>query len=122
MKIVRIRNKERETYGLIQDGKIAEFDNVTEGAVIEDTLDARGLIVCPGLVDLQARLREPGEEHKANFDTELAAAVAGGVTTICCPPDTDPVIDTPAMVQMIRHRAEETGLTRVLPVGALTRS
>ena len=80
------------------------------------------MVVCPGLVDLQVRLREPGEEHKATLDSELAAAVAGGITTICCPPDTDPVIDTPAMVQMIRQRAEEIGLTQVLPVGALTRS
>jgi dihydroorotase len=106
----------------IRDGKIAEFSDATGEIAVNETLDARGLIICPGLVDLQARLREPGEEHKATFDTELAAAVAGGITTICCPPDTDPVIDTPAMVQMIRQRAEEIGLTKVHPVGALTRS
>ena len=106
----------------IRDGKIASLDDTTQEIAVNKTLDAQGLVVCPGLVDLQARLREPGEEHKATFDSELAAAVAGGITTICCPPDTDPVIDTPAMVQMMRQRAEEIGLTQVLPVGALTRS
>ena len=106
----------------ICDGKIAGFGIPTREIELDKTLDAGGLVVCPGLVDLQARLREPGEEHKATLESELAAAVAGGITTICCPPDTDPVIDTPAMVQMIRQRAEEIGLTQVLPVGALTRS
>jgi dihydroorotase len=105
----------------ICDGKIAGLNDTNREMAIDKALDARGLIICPGLVDLQARLREPGEEYKANFDTELNAAVSGGITTICCPPDTDPVIDTPAMVQMIRQRAEEIGLTKVLPVGALTR-
>ena len=88
------------------DGKIAGFGIPTREIELDKTLDAEGLVVCPGLVDLQARLREPGEEHKATLESELAAAVAGGITTICCPPDTDPVIDTPAMVQMIRQRAE----------------
>jgi dihydroorotase len=106
----------------IRDGKIAGFDEPTGGINVGKSLDARGLVVCPGLVDLQARLREPGEEHKATFNSELAAAVASGITTICCPPDTDPVIDTPAMVQMIRQRSEEIGLTQVLPIGALTRN
>ena len=106
----------------IHDGKIAEFGDPTGEIAVDRALDARGLIVCPGLVDLQARLREPGEEHKATLDSELAAAIAGGITTICCPPDTDPVIDTPAMVHMIRQRAEEIGLTQVLSIGALTRN
>jgi dihydroorotase len=106
----------------IRDGKFAAFDDTIREIVVDKSLDARGLIVCPGLVDLQARLREPGEEHKATLDSELCAAVAGGITTICCPPDTDPVVDTPAMVQMIRQRADEIGLTKVLPIGALTRS
>jgi dihydroorotase len=106
----------------ICDGKVSRLNDNSGKIPIDKTLNASGLVVCPGLVDLQARLREPGEEHKATLATELAAAVVGGITTICCPPDTDPVIDTPAMVQMIRQRAEEIGLTQVYPVGALTRS
>ena len=105
----------------INEGKIEKFDDRTT-INIDRVIDAQNLIVCPGLIDLQARLREPGEEHKATFDTEIAAAVAGGITTICCPPDTLPPIDTPAMAQMIRQRANEIGLSQVLPIGALTRS
>lgn len=104
------------------EGKVSRLNDNSGEIPIDKTLNASGLVVCPGLVDLQARLREPGEEHKATLDTELQAAVVGGITTICCPPDTDPVIDTPAMVQMVRQRAEEIGLTQVYPVGALTRS
>jgi len=107
---------------LIEDGKINRIGASIEGVRVEKTLNATGLVVCPGLVDLQARLREPGQEHKATFLTELSAAVAGGITTICCPPDTDPVIDTPAMAQMIRQRADEIGLSQVIPIGGLTRN
>ncbi|MFP5349495.1 MAG: dihydroorotase [Gammaproteobacteria bacterium] len=84
------------------------------------TIDARGKIVCPGLVDLRARLREPGLEYKATLESELRAAVAAGITTLCCPPDTRPVIETPAMVQMIQSRAWRLGLTFIHPLGALT--
>jgi dihydroorotase len=83
-------------------------------------IDATGLVVCPGLVDLCARLREPGLEHKATIAGETRAAAAGGITTLCCPPDTDPVIDTPAVAQLIRRTAKVRGRARVLPVGALT--
>jgi len=84
------------------------------------TIDARGKIVCPGLVDLRARLREPGLEYKATLESELHAAVAAGITTLCCPPDTRPVIETPAMVQMIQSRAWRLGLAFIHPLGALT--
>lgn len=84
------------------------------------TIDARGKIVCPGLVDLRARLREPGLEYKATLESELRAAVAAGITTLCCPPDTRPVIETPAMVQMIQSRAWRLGLAFIHPIGALT--
>lgn len=84
------------------------------------TLDAAGKIVCPGLVDLRARLREPGLEYKATLESELRAAVAAGITTLCCPPDTDPVIETPAMAQMIQSRAWRFGLAFIHPLGALT--
>ena len=85
------------------------------------TLDARDALVVPGLVDLSARLREPGHEHAGMLDSELAAAAAGGVTSLVCPPDTDPVLDEPGLVEMLRHRAERLQLARVLPLGALTR-
>lgn len=84
------------------------------------TIDASGKIVCPGLVDLRARLREPGLEYKATLESELNAAVAAGITTLCCPPDTNPVIETPAMVQMIQSRAWRFGLAFIHPLGALT--
>ena len=83
-------------------------------------IDATGCVVCPGLVDLQARLREPGEEHKATMQSELSAAVAGGITSVCVPPDTNPVIDTPAMVHMVRQRGRRIQKARVYPLGALT--
>jgi len=83
-------------------------------------IDASGCIVCPGLVDLQARLREPGEEHKATMQSELSAAIAGGITSVCVPPDTNPVIDTPAMVHMVRQRGRRIQKARVYPLGALT--
>lgn len=86
----------------------------------ERVLDAKGMVVAPGLVDLAARLREPGEEHKATLESEMAAAVAGGVTSLACPPDTDPPLDEPGLVDMLRRRAQALALARVYPVGALT--
>jgi dihydroorotase len=83
-------------------------------------IDARGQIVCPGLVDLRARMCEPGLEHKATIASESHAAASGGITTLCTPPDTMPPVDTPAVAEMIRHRASEIGLVRVHPLGALT--
>ena len=62
----------------------------------------------PGLVDLAARLREPGLEYKATLESEMAAAVAGGVTSLACPPDTDPPLDEPGLVEMLKHRARGT--------------
>ncbi len=86
------------------------------------TVDANGLIIAPGLVDLCARLREPGYEHEGMLESELAAAVAGGVTSLVCPPDTDPVLDEPGLVEMLKYRAEKLNQARVFPLGALTRS
>ena len=83
-------------------------------------VDAAGCIVCPGLVDLAARLREPGFEYKATLESELAAAAAGGVTSLSCPPDTDPPLDEPGLVEMLKHRARQIGQAHVYPVGALT--
>lgn len=85
------------------------------------TIDARGLIVAPGLVDLAARLREPGQEHEGMLESELAAAAAGGVTSLVCLPDTDPVLDEPGLVEMLKFRARKLSRCRLFPLGALTR-
>lgn len=102
-------------------GQIVGVGEPPEGFVPDRIIDATGKIVCPGFVDLAARLREPGQEHKATIASESRAAAAGGITTLCCPPDTDPVIDTPAVARLIRERAQKIGGVRILPLGALTR-
>jgi dihydroorotase len=84
------------------------------------TLDASGLVICPGLVDLSVRLREPGFEYRATLETEMLAAAAGGVTSLACPPDTDPPLDEPGLVEMLKFRARNLPGPRVYPVGALT--
>jgi dihydroorotase len=99
----------------IVDGRIAPG-----GGAPDRTLDAKGLVVAPGLIDLAARLREPGYEHKATLESEMDAAVAGGVTSLACPPDTDPPLDEPGLVDMLRRRAKALSRARVYPVGALT--
>lgn len=83
-------------------------------------IDAGGQWICPGIIDLGARFREPGLEHKATIASESAAAVGGGITAVCCPPDTDPVLDTPAVVELIHQRAEKCNRTRIYPIAALT--
>lgn len=102
-------------------GKILALGEAPAGFVANQSIDASKLIVCPGLVDLSARLREPGEEYKATLVSELQAAVAGGVTSLACPPDTDPVLDEPGLVKMLKHRAKQLNLAHVYPLGALTR-
>lgn len=87
---------------------------------IKKEIDASGKLVIPGIVDLSARLKEPGELSKANIASETAAAAASGITTLCCPPDTSPVIDTPAVVELIHQRAEQSGKAKVFCLGALT--
>ncbi|MDO9278594.1 MAG: dihydroorotase [Polaromonas sp.] len=108
------------------DVAIAAGRIVSMGAVAADfapnkTIDATGCVVAPGLVDLSVRLREPGHEHEGMLASELAAAVAGGVTSLVCPPDTDPVLDEPGLVEMLKFRAEKLHQSRVFPLGALTR-
>jgi len=88
----------------------------------DTTIDATGCIVMPGLVDLAVRLREPGQEHAGMLASEMAAAVAGGVTSVVCPPDTEPVLDEAGLVEMLRHRAELLKQARLFPLGALTRN
>src|ERR1039457_7704399 len=81
-------------------------------------IDAAGMIVCPGLIDLSARLREPGFEYKATLESEMQAAIAGGVTSLACPPDTDPPLGEPGLVEMLKHRARSLNCAHVYPVGA----
>ncbi|MFT7413405.1 MAG: dihydroorotase [Methylophagaceae bacterium] len=106
----------------ISDGKIVAISKHLDGFTADQTIDATGLIVCPGLVDLNARLREPGQEHTATIETETSAAVAGGITSLCVPPDTDPIIDTPAVVELIEDRAKKSGRAMVYTIGALTQN
>lgn len=104
----------------VADKKIVALDRAPDGFTVDETIDARGLVACPGLVDLSARLREPGFEYKATLDSELRAAAAGGVTALACPPDTDPPLDEPALVEMLKRRAWSVDRTRIYPLGALT--
>ena len=105
----------------IAAGRIVALGEVPAGFEPQRTLDAHGLIVAPGLVDLAVRLREPGHEHEGMLESEMAAAVAGGVTSLVCPPDTDPVLDEPGLVQMLKFRARNLNLSHLYPLGALTR-
>ena len=106
----------------IADGRIvAAASQPPADFTPERTLDAGGAVVSPGLVDLCARLGEPGHEHAGMLECEMAAAVAGGVTSLVCPPDTDPVLDEPGLVEMLKHRTRGLDLARVFPLGALTR-
>lgn len=99
---------------------------LTLGCVSSDfkparVIDATGWVVAPGLVDLAARLREPGHEHEGMLESEMAAAVAGGVTSLVCPPDTDPPLDEPGLVEMLKFRARNLNQAHLYPLGALTR-
>ncbi|WP_133716348.1 dihydroorotase [Methylocaldum gracile] len=120
--VVDPSNGIEETLDLyLAEGRVVSLGTAPDGYMADRTISAEGQIVCPGFIDLCARLREPGYEHKAAIASESEAASASGITTLCCPPDTDPVIDTPAVVNLIRERAQQIGKIRVLPIGALTR-
>ncbi len=106
---------------LVSGGRIVSIGSGIDGARADRTIDASGCIVAPGLVDLAARLREPGSEHEGMLESELNAAAAGGVTSLVCPPDTDPVLDEPGLVEMLKFRARKMSLCRLFPLGALTR-
>lgn len=102
-------------------GRIVGIGSAPKDFSPNKVIDASGCVVAPGLVDLAVRLREPGHEHEGMLESEMAAAVAGGVTSLVCPPDTDPVLDEPGLVEMLKFRAEKLHQSRVFPLGALTR-
>ena len=105
---------------LIADGLIAEVgDGVGKSA--RETLDAAGLVVCPGLVDIHTHLREPGFEHKETIATGTLAAARGGFTTVCAMPNTVPPADTAATIDFVLRTAREQGAVRVLPIGCVTK-
>lgn len=104
----------------ISNQKIAGIGEAPADFKAETTIDADQLWVIPGIVDLSARLREPGLEHKANIETETSAAASAGITTLCVPPDTDPVIDEPAVVELIHRKAKQAQKSHVHTLGALT--
>ena len=104
----------------VSAGKVLALGTAPSGFHANRVIDATGMVVCPGLVDLSARLREPGYEYKATLESEMAAAVAGGVTSLVCPPDTDPPLDEPGLVEMLKHRARSLNQAHVYPLGALT--
>ncbi len=104
----------------LAEGRILSVGRPPQGFTADRTLDLRGLLVLPGLVDLCARLREPGLEHKATIASELPAAAAGGITTLVCPPDTAPVVDSPAQIEYIQRTAAASCRARVEVLAALT--
>ena len=104
----------------IAAGKVVAIGSAPSNFQANRVIDAEGLVICPGLVDLSARLREPGYEYKATLESEMDAAVAGGITSLACPPDTDPPLDEPGLVEMLKHRARSLNQARVYPIGALT--
>jgi len=113
-------NLDMVTTLFISNGRIAALGQAPAGFKADQTIDATHRLVVPGLVDLQARMREPGLEHKGTIASETRAAAAGGITTLCCPPDTDPVLDTESVAEQMRQRAHSAGFARVIPIGALT--
>jgi dihydroorotase len=104
----------------IADTLIIGLGSAPAGFVADRAIDATGLVVAPGLVDLAARLREPGFEYRATLESEMLAAISGGVTSLACPPDTDPPLDEPGLVEMLKHRAQQLAQARLYPIGALT--
>ena len=106
---------------LICDGKIDRIGDRIETEASQ-TVDAKGLIVTPGLVDMHVHLREPGFEHKETIASGTRAAAVGGFTSVACMANTDPVVDSPEVIELIRSRAQNDGATNVFPIGSITKN
>ena len=104
----------------ITNGKICAILEQPPGFIADITIDADNKIVCPGFVDLSVRLREPGQSYKGTIQSETAAAASAGITSLCLPPDTQPVIDTQAVVELINDKSEKANYPHVYPIGALS--
>jgi dihydroorotase len=115
-----VAGTEQKADVFVANGRIVSIGDAPGDFQPSKTIDAKGLYVAPGFVDLSARLREPGFEHKATLKSEMAAALAGGVTSLVCPPDTDPVLDEPGLVEMLKFRVQKLDQAHVYPLGALT--
>lgn len=105
-----------------QDGLVVAIGQAPAGFNAAHSIDAQGLVAAPGLVDLSVALCEPGYSRKGSIASETLAATAGGITSLCCPPNTKPVLDTAAVAELILDRARESGHAKVFPIGALTRN
>ncbi len=104
----------------IADGKIiATGDRITDFSP-DQTIDADNKIICPGFIDLSVHLRDPGHSRKGTIQSETRAAAAAGVTSLCLPPDTHPVIDSPTVIEYIKDKAEKVHYQQIYPIGALT--
>ena len=106
---------------LIRDGKIDRIDDRIETDASQ-TVDATGLIVTPGLIDMHVHLREPGFEYKETIASGTRAAAAGGFTSVACMANTDPVADSPDVIELIRSQARKDGATNVFPIGSITKN
>ena len=104
----------------LADGKILSVLEQPSDFVADTVIDAENKVVCPGFIDLSVRLRDPGQSYKGTIQSETAAAASAGVTSLCLPPDTRPVIDTQAVVELINDKSEKANYTQVYPIGALT--
>jgi len=105
----------------VAEGKIISVTNEPAGFKADSVINAQNKIICPGFIDLSTRLREPGQSRKATFKTETTAAASAGVTTMCLQPDTSPVIDTPAVIELIKEQAKKADYPQIYPISALTR-
>jgi len=106
----------------LQTGKIVAIGQAPAEFVVDQQIDAHGLVAAPGLVDLSVALREPGFSRKGSIASETLAAAAGGITSLCCPPQTQPVLDTPAVAELVLDRARAAGHAKVYPIGALSKN